>query len=276
MKPKWLLQTDIFEENLNLLCDEIQRQGMEYRIYDHKQFGDGKDVIDKYSKGDCVIVYGSLQMGRVFQKNSTWIPGVYCDLPKYDCSYYYPYFGHYLINEDYIMIPFGELRRQREFIFDTLGEGGYVFVRPDSGFKTFTGTTCSYKNWEDDVRFLNTYQVDSNAIVIVSSAKNLDKEWRFVVVDDKVISGSQYRNASGVKLDDAPKRVYNYAQSVVNNTSYSPERVWCLDICEDIYGFSVLEVGCFSCAGLYVAPKEPIVREVSRIALEEWNSYQDV
>lgn len=275
MKPKWLLQTDIFEENLDILCDEIKRQGMEYRIYDHKHFDDGMEIISQYDEGDCVIVYGSLQMGQKFKKNSTFIPGVYCDLSKYDCSYYYPYFGNQLVNNNYIMLPFGELERRKHFLFDTFGEDNCVFIRPNSGFKNFTGTIVHKSNWEKDIDWLGSYDVSHDTIVVVSKPRSIDREWRFVVVDDKVVSGSQYRNSSGCKLDDADEDAEIYAQCVVDKIAYRPERVWCLDICETFDIFYVLEVGCFSCAGLYVAPKEPIVREVSRVALEEWKEYNE-
>jgi hypothetical protein len=275
MKPKWLLQTDIFEENLELLCDEIKRQGMNYSIYDHKHFDDGKEVIGQYEEGDCVIVYGSLQMGQVFKRNSTFIPGVYCDLPKYDCTYYYPYFGNELINSNYVMLPFGELKRRKGFILSILGVDGCVFIRPNSGFKNFTGTVVHQNNWDKDIDWLGSYDVTHDTLVIVSTPRKIEREWRFVVVDDKIVSGSQYRNASGCKLDEPDKDAERYAQHILDKIPYRPERVWCLDICETAQGFHVLEVGCFGCAGLYVADKEPIVREVSRVALEEWKEYNE-
>jgi hypothetical protein len=52
---------------------------------------------------------------------------------------------------------------------------------------------------------------------------------------------------------------------------YNPDRAWTLDICMTEHGnFYVLEVGCFSCAGLYAMNFETVVREISRIALEDW------
>jgi len=278
MKPKWIIQTDIFQENLDILAEEIKRQGMECRIYNYQPFTDCLDIISEYEEGDCVIVYGSLQMGRVFKKNSTFVPGVYCNLDSFKCSNYYTYFGDSLLNSTYMLIPYGDLLRQKHFIFDTLGCIDYVFVRPDSGFKNFTGNVIHKQNWEKDVPWLGDYDVDSDTLILVAPYQPVDREWRFVVVDDEVVSGSQYRNASGTKLSEAEKDIYDYAQKAVTHAIHAgflTDRAWCIDICETKDSLNVLEIGCFSCAGLYVAPKEPIVREVSRAALEEFQEFQE-
>jgi hypothetical protein len=35
-----------------------------------------------------------------------------------------------------------------------------------------------------------------------------------------------------------------------------------------------MEIGCFSCAGLYECDKDVIIEEVSRVAIKEWQEYQ--
>lgn len=279
MKPKWLLQTDIFEENLDILVEEIKRQGMECRIYDYQPFSYCNDIIDEYYDEECVIVYGSLQFGAALNRNRdcTFIPGVYCKLDSFKCSYYYPFFGDTLLNHQYILLPYWDLLRRKDFIFDTLGRKACVFVRPDSGFKNFTGNVIHKQNWEKDVPWLGDYDVDSHTLILVAPYQPVDREWRFVVVDGKIVSGSQYRNASGTKLVEAELDIAAYAQSAVDkamSAGFTTDRAWCIDICETKESLHVLEIGCFSCAGLYVAPKEPIVREVSRAALEEWLEYR--
>lgn len=275
IKPKWILQTDIFEENLHILQEEISRQGMHYEVYDYKPFTDANDIISRYKENDCVIVYGSLQMCHIFKK-STFIPGVYCDLDSFKCSNYYPYFGECLLNNKYMLMPYGDLLRQKNFIFDTLGHGECVFIRPDSGFKNFTGCIVHKQNWEKDIPYIYDYAVDSNTLILVAPYQYVDKEWRFIVVDNEVVSGSQYRNASGTKLCEATTDIYDFAQYAVDAASlrgFKTDRAWCIDICETKDSLCVLEIGCFSSAGLYVAPKAPIVQEVSRAALEEWQEY---
>lgn len=267
VKPKWLLQADVFDE-VSDIVPELERQGYEYKLFDSTQLYD-----KHFDDNECVIPYCSLEAAN-FLVTRGWIPGIYRNLTKLKCSYYYPRLQPHLLNRDYMMLPFGELLRQKHFIKNHFGER--VFVRPDSCNKIFTGTTCTFTNWEKDIEFLGFYDVQPEELVLVAPYKHIDEEWRMVVVDNKVISGSMYRDSSGERLEPAGNPQIGYVQDVLNNIDYNPDRAWTLDICKSGGMYHVLEVGSFSCAGLYVAPKEPIVREVSRVALEEWNEYRPI
>ncbi len=57
---------------------------------------------------------------------------------------------------------------------------------------------------------------------------------------------------------------------------YNPDRCWTVDIAKTEYGtYHVLEIGCFSCAGLYGMDLEKVVDKVSEEALKEWKEYYD-
>lgn len=282
MKINWLLEEEIFAENLQPLVDEIKRQGFgckttKYIPYDlaapFRCKGRDENTKTIFKPSDCVVVYGSLQMARCVQRYAEWIPGVYLDLEKYACTSYYPAFGELLLNSHYVMLPFGELLRRKDFLIDTMSADGCVFIRPSSGYKLFTGEVVKCEEWAREVEKFNFYDIDPSEVVVVAEPYNLIAEWRFVVVDNNVITGSQYRNEYGSKLDaNIPEEVLEYAQQAAKK--YSPNRAWCLDICQTKQGkLYVLEIGSFSSAGLYVCPMEPIVREISRIALEEWHEH---
>jgi len=54
---------------------------------------------------------------------------------------------------------------------------------------------------------------------------------------------------------------------------YSPDRAWCVDVCRTRAGnYYLLEIGCFSCAGLYECDLSAVVSEVSRVSLKEWEN----
>ena len=271
MNVKWLIEKETFSENLEPLLEEIKRQGFEYKMTRYVPFEGSEQFLTLFAPEDCVVVYGSLQLARQIQKVAKWVPGVYCNLEKYACTSYYPAFGEDLLNYNYIMLPFGELLRRKEFLFKVLGNSRCLFVRPSSGFKLFTGKVVKYEEWEREIEKFGFYDIEPNQVVVVAEPQNLAEEWRFVVVDGVVVSGSQYHNKYGSKLDSkVPKEALEYAKEAAKK--YSPDRVWTLDICRtsDYGEYFVLEIGCFSSAGLYVCPMEPIVQEVSRIAHEEW------
>jgi len=270
VKPKWFLETDAFHENLGLLVEEIRRQGMEAKIASY--LGDNASHLDLFDKDDCVIYYGSLNFAAQVKREAPWVPGVYYNKPAYECQRYYPALAKYdLLNANYMMLPYGDLIRLREFIIDKVGEQGCVFIRPSTGSKLFTGKVVCNEDWEKDVNYLGFYGAEPHELCVVAPPCNVEAEWRFVAVEGKIVAGSQYRaaNKTDVKAGYCPEA--HRLASRVAASGYDPDPVWCIDICRTRMGnYYLLEIGCFSCAGLYECDKEVVVREVSRVALKEW------
>jgi hypothetical protein len=272
---KWLIEKNVFDEEVENMVQIIQDQRHECKFISYVPFEGSDKFLSLFDEEDCVIFYGSLQMANEVKRKAKWIPGLYCNLPAYECSFYYPYFGYRLLNEKYIMLPFGELNRRKDFLLDTLGVDHSLFIRPNSGFKLFTGQVVTRATWEKDLKLLGFYDVDPECLVVVATPFKLAREWRFVIANGKVISGSQYRNKKNKleKTSILPLSIWDFAQNTVNEVNYSPDKVWVLDICESNNELYVLEVGGFSTAGLYACDMKPIITEVSKIAEEEWNEY---
>lgn len=268
---KWLLESDVFDDDLLPMLDELKRQNIEYKVADHMTSIHPERVQALFPPDDCVVFYGSLGMSRIVKLHTSWVPGIFCELPHYECVYYYPRIHKYLLNSNYVMLPFGELTRRKEFLLDLFGKDGKIFIRPSSPFKIFGGKVIDSKNWESDIKFVQFYNVEAEKVVVVAPPKVVTHEWRVVVVDGKAISGSQYIKNDEIESGPCPKDVMIYAQWVLCNIDYKPDRAWCLDVCRTDDDFlHVLEVGAFSTCGLYQCPMEPIIREVSRVAQEEW------
>jgi ATP-grasp domain, R2K clade family 3 len=271
MNVKWLFEKDVFGENLDAFVAEVRRQGMEAKVAYHAPFDDDATFLKLFSPDDCVVFYGSLNMGQRVQQKARWVPGVYLNLPQLECLYYYPRLGRHLLNSTYAMVPYGDLLRQKKFLFNSLGNNDCLFVRPNASLKSFTGQVASRDEWEKKVEYMGFYDVEPEQLVVVSEPRNLTREWRLVVVDNNVITGCLYKE--GGRLVDGPveQRVVDRAAAVLADVQYQPTRAWTLDMCETRDGdLHVLEVGSFICAGLYTCLKELIVREVSGVA---WRQY---
>ena len=83
------------------------------------------------------------------------------------------------------MLPYAELPRFKDFLFDTLGRNDQLFVRPDSPLKIFTGLTISRSTFDKDYDFMGFYEFPVESLVVVSSPKTIRAEWRYVVADGK-------------------------------------------------------------------------------------------
>lgn len=252
----WLIEPEVFQDDSDPFIEALDSLGVEYDLC---QFGTPyESYINKYANRCDVIFHGSLQFGKLLQKNNSSIK-VFCNLPQYECTYYYPRFGSHLLNSEYVMLPYGDLNRRKDWLLNKIGNGS-VFIRPSSGYKSFTGTVVDAKSWSS-LRYIGA-KLDPEDIVVVAPSAEVDKEWRVVIVDDKIAGVSQYKNNfEVVRIPGAPDAVITYAQDILKSVDYSPDLAWTLDICEDSHDqLNVLEVGSFSCAGFYAADPYEIIK----------------
>ena len=272
MKPKWLLEKEVFEESEDME-KEIRSQGMDVRYIESLDPYKGK-IFDNQIES-CVIVRGSLNIVRELQrKQPQWIPGGWCDLDNFKCSKYYAYYGEHLINKDYIMLPLQEALRQKDFLLKTFGKDGRIFVRPDSGFKPFTGKLLkadeiNLKGFEHGF-----YYKDTSILVVISSPKNIQAEWRFVVAEKEIISGCIYQSQDiDIKEAESFTNVArDFAKKIVLK-DWQPEIIYTIDICLSDKKLYVLELNAFSTSGLYVCDLKPIIKKASELAIMEWNEF---
>jgi hypothetical protein len=167
-----------------------------------------------------------------------------------------------------MMLPFGELRRCADFLFETLGCDGRVFVRPDSPLKLFAGLTAGHATFERDLEFMAFYEFPVESLVVVSSPKSIEAEWRFVIADQAIVAGCQYKDGDfAVTSTDVDPEARQVADAVLA-TGYAPDPVWVMDICRTSDGaHHLLEIGAFSFANLYGCDKNAVVEAVSRVAI---------
>jgi hypothetical protein len=268
MSVTWIVEAEVFPNECKPLIEEIKKQGMKCVVV---KFGNSYEDYIEALKDAPTILYGSLQFAAIARRKSNW--HIYCNLPKFECVYYYPRFGDNLLNSNYVMLPFGELDRKKDWLFSNVGKDNSLFIRPNSGNKLFTGKVTTTDIWDKDIKHFGFYDVDPEALVVVAAPAEIKREWRGVVVDNKIISHSQYKVDDGCWGDSnlpMPVEVLQYGEEVLKSANYSPDPVWTIDLCETQSGdLKVCEVGSLSCAGLYSCNPEPIVREVSRIAIQE-------
>jgi hypothetical protein len=270
-KVTWFLEEDVFEENLEPLKNEIVRQGFGLKSTGYVPFGSDSYLKD-FSKDDCIIFYGSLNLARrLLLEKMNVHPYVYCTLWNYECKKYYAYLGKFLLNANYIMLPYSELKRNKDFLFEKLGQDGAFFVRPSAGDKPFTGQLVCQETFDKDYERLGFYDVLPECLVVVAEPRNIINEWRFVVVKGKIVASSPYK-----KSESVPNEALKLAEEVIS-TGYEPDLAWTVDVCQTTSGaYFLLEINSFSCSGLYQCDKEAIVREVSRVTWEQHEELENL
>jgi hypothetical protein len=173
------------------------------------------------------------------------------------------------------MMPLSEVIRQKHDIYSYLNPNIHtsrildmeIFLRPDSGKKSFAGQL--FKCADIDNHFIFDYIPNKNLMVIASSPRgDIEYEWRFLVVDRKVVTGSQYHKNNEICIEEGfEDKAFDYAQNVVDTIEFSPDPAYTLDIAKTKDGeYHVVEINSFSCSDPYMANFEHYVREVSKMA----------
>jgi len=271
MKPKWILEKYTFEDNFDNIVSILKSKEIEYTILEDTPFDEQKEYTT-YPSGDCVICYTSINfLNRLQRKSNLWVPHSYSTFENYKCSNYYKYFHNFLLNDEFIFLPFGLLKIKKDFIYD-LFESNKLFFRPDSGKKLFTGKVVTKEELNDFIDLEQScYEVDPNEMVLINSSFGIESEWRFIVCKDKVIAGCKYKDKNkSIRETIYNGEVWEFAQYILDKTEYRPDKAFSMDICKCGETYYLLELNSFSCCGLYACDLEVVIDEITKLALEDY------
>ncbi len=276
MKIGWLIDADMFEGYRDQLVAAIHDQGHDAKLIHAPsppfRWDDaGCSYRETYPENACVISHGDIELMTRIHQERRWTPGAFCTVENFAWSSYSCWYGQHLLNRDYIMLPFGELARCKDYLFDSLGRDDRIFIRPDSPLKLFTGQIATRDTFSADLEFMGFYEFPASSLVVVSSPKTILNEWRFVIANGKVVAGSQYKKGDDLEYQaDYDGSAFDLAKSIAA-TDDEPDPVWVMDICKTSENsYHLLEIGGFSFADLYACNMADVVAAVSSAAEAVW------
>lgn len=233
----------------------------------YRPFSTTPDTNIPFGKGACVITHGTIQFCNQIQMyfGSKWCPGTYFNRNVKSFSIFASHFGEHMLNNDFYVIPYSE------FVRRGLQPNQSVFIKPDSGMKEFTGKVISFDNFTDEINSMNQIEiVNPETLCVVAQAKPIESEFRYIIVDRKVITGSEYRwnNILDVRSDTSP--LCDALASYVAKKEWQADRVYVCDIALSDNVPKIVELNAFSSSGLYACDTHAIVEAVSSAALNEF------
>ena len=253
----YVIQENTFkEENYYNLVETLDRMNLSYEIVKVLPFVE--DFEFKTDRKD-VFCLGSVKMARLAKKYE-WFPGSQLN-ENHDYRVYSKYYKDNLLNYDSVVQKFG----------DDINRTDLFFARPCEDTKTFTGKVFDMYEWLEfrDGCLNGEYETSltKDTEIQVCSVKKITKEFRFWVVEDKVVTGSLYRmgnfiNRSEVVDDGA----LEFCKEMID--IYKIAKSFVIDICEVIIDgkpeYKIIELGCINSAGFYSANMQKMIN-----ALEE-------
>lgn len=267
MEITWIVENFTKEQSYIDLLDAAKAAG--HKTIDIKGGYDSSILKSLKTERNCVVFNGSIEMAKIVKKElSNCYPVIYSDFNKFKCSEYYSYFGNKLFNDKYAIISLSELSRQRFLYYGMFGKDALIFIRPDSGEKTFQAQLLDIIDLD---RFVAKNEDIKHGLVVVSTPKSIRGEWRVVCSKEGVIDYSLYNYQGQIsKIRSIPNEALDFVKEILN-VGYFPDDVFCVDICSDFdNNYWMLELTSFSSCGLYACDKPNIVKSVSEIALENF------
>ena len=267
MRPIWLIEAGVYRDEIAPLLAEIRRQGMAVGVVPYAAIAKGAaPAVDgrMVPPDACVIAYGTFPFARQVQLHYPWVPGAWCHPGNLDCGTYYAYFGRYLLNQHYAIMPGVEAIRQREWLYIILGENDEVFARPTGCGKLFVGRRVLREAFAG---ILSPTRFDPATAVVIARPRPIWREWRLIVTGDRVVAGSQYAAGGGAPSRPcAPGEVTAFAEAMLAEVRWRPDPIFMLDVCESEGQLWLVELNSFSGSWMYQCDLSAVVTAAAELA----------
>ena len=275
-KCRWIVENFTDSEDYRNLIQEVRNSGRScFVIGKHNHFDFDPTG---FNENDCVVVQGSIQMTKNIASRlpSGCFPVAYNNFDKYLCSAYYPHIKPLLFNDLHEFTTISNLRENKFHFYEKFGREAMIFVRPDSGEKTFQAQLIDLQDFDKFWSLGSSMSATDDDVVVVSTPKNINAEFRIVCskYGGEIIAQSTYRyQKMSTLIPTVPPGALSLCEKVFR-CGYFPDSVFCIDVFQDSdMNFWVGELTSFSSAGLYACDKAKIASRVSEIAELEWNEH---
>ncbi|TWT80552.1 hypothetical protein CA13_19970 [Planctomycetes bacterium CA13] len=265
----WILESDVFPNSHGELRKAISEAG--HRIVDSKDDWWLHEP-PEFDPETPIVFHGSLGNAAVIEMKAIWFPGSFCPVNEFCCTAWYPQANSWLIHRRWRCLPANELVANAAVVAAEIGCTDRVFVRPDSPLKPFSGRVLQIDSISLKTLDHGYYYEDETLPVIVAPIVDVGREWRFVVVDGRVVAGSGYdantRSAANRGSHVGPRALADEIASSLE----APSPVCVLDICQVGNEYCLMELNPFGGADLYDCDADAIVAAVSDYAIKEHKS----
>lgn len=256
----WVLEAEVLPESHDAMRAAALEAGHEVFLWQDEWWQTGRwpRLSDQ-----SVIFHGSLGNADRVRKELPWAPGAYCDTAVFHCTSWYPRAQRWLLHQNWRVLPAATLAADPQAALASLGGADSVFVRPDSPLKPFSGRVL--RGEAITLRALDHgfYYDDEQLPVVIAPVRTVAQEWRYVVVNSRVVAGSAYTAANRAAAPDDPAGEPWRFASAIAEALQPPDNVYVMDICEADGALRLLELNPFSGADLYACNRRDVVGAIS-------------
>lgn len=256
MKSKctWIIQTNLSQNGGELLkeaCDNLGQPFLGIKVIPFYPRMQRLDIENPF------VFMGSTTLNRNAYKSRKYRSGVFFNPDTFTPREYAAHYGHHYLNSGLVVTTLSALD------VSDYPEDEILFIRSNDDSKNVSGGTCTFKELMDLKTNVTTHYLGGdifgpNDEIVISGGKYIGNEWRLIIKDKKVLTGSQYRPSIEAGL---PPEVEEFGNRMAN--IWGPHNIYVMDICICDGELKVVECNCFNGSGMYRADIHLIVKEIS-------------
>ncbi|MDD5150659.1 MAG: ATP-grasp domain-containing protein [Flavobacterium sp.] len=251
----WIIQSNLIRNDQTFpLVDSLIHNGINF--VDVAVIPFSNEPLDIKSDDSIWIPYGSTKLSKIaLQEN--WL-GLFFDEETFRVDCWNKNHNNMLNNDSIIMT----IKDAYDFMSKYYNE--YWFIRPINDFKAFAGEVIS---GEDFISWIQTassggYTFTDMQEISIARPKNIQAEWRYFIVDRKIIDGSMYRlNNRMYKQHETDEDVIIEAQRQAD--IWLPHDNCVMDLALVDNKIKVVEFNCLNSSGFYDHDLDKIVSSVT-------------
>lgn len=254
---KWIVQTNLQTElnQYNNLVNALNKTNTEYQIVKTIPFT-SETIPEVNYKGDVFICgANSLKENKNYLN---WNIG-YID-NNLDYELYNKYYSTFMLNYN------SQINTIENIVF----QYDKFFIRPTLDSKSFAGqimTWEAFTNWREKLQKISEVfsTLKLNDKVLISPLLDIKNEYRFWIVNSKIITYSSYKiNKKFNVLEIVPKHVIDFVEALLK--IWVPNIAFCIDVCElEDNSLKIIELNSINSSGFYNANLNKLVEAINSI-----------
>lgn len=262
----WLVQSGFDNDPAYVsLCQNLVRMGINHSFCRAIPFSEDDIIsdVDLSSIKEPIFTYGSYTLSKIAKKRG-YQPG--------------SFISENIGMENLIKI-YGDEMLNSDMVIDTLEninpDMSEFFCRPMEDSKSFTAkvyTLNEFNEFKQGIIEAGTEHFSTiypHTKVLICKPKTIEQEYRFFVVDGKIITYSQYKMGNRVVYkSDVDQSIIWYASSIVHSRTVlknHPDIAYVLDIAVSNGVPKVLEVNSINSSGLYAIDTQKFIDAIETL-----------
>lgn len=262
MDAHWLIETAVFPDTAPRVVAALDANGTSWSRYE-----DGIRRSALPPDQACVIFWGSLGAAYGERVAARWKPGAVGDPERFRCSVYLGHLAPLVANRDSVFTTVRRLVDDAPTVLGPLGNPERIFVRPDSPLKPFSGRQVAVPSLSLEALDHGYYYEDEHLPIVVSSIKEIGREWRFVVAHGEVVAGCEYGADRRGRGSDVPDAARSLAVRVARS-DWQAAPIYIADVGEVGGSLQIMELNPFSGSDLYECDANAVVVAAGRVAVD--------